>query len=122
MCALALQDRFLHPLLQQYQATLSETEFTAADWALAVLATVGLILGIVTWIALWHGWRSGRRLYTIIWLIFTPSLAFSGPVVSTGIVDCLHTLVSGISGAILALLYFSDLRHLYEGKVLGGTN
>jgi len=112
--ALFLQDRFLPPLLQQYQD--SKSEFRATDWVWVVLGIPALILSIIAWIALWRRWRMGRRLYTIAWLLFIPSIASSGPVVSTGAVDCLNALLSAVGGAVLSLLYFSDLRLLYVNR------
>ncbi len=112
--ALIFQDRFLPPLLQEYQAT--DSEFGVFDWVWVVLGIPALILSFVSWVALWRSWRIGRRLYTISWLLFIPAFAFSGPVVATSIVDSLDTLLSAVGGAILSLLYFSDLRLLYVNR------
>jgi len=113
LAAAFVEDRFLPPLLQQYQESISSDELSSTDILWLAIGIPALIVSIVAWVALWRGWRIGRRLYTIAWVAFLPTIAFTGPLVQTGPVSCLDTLLSAIGGVILGLLYFSDLRQLY---------
>jgi hypothetical protein len=83
----------------------------AYHWILAAL----IILTIVSWVALWRGWRSGRRLYTALWICSLPTYAIGAPWI-TGALGSVAELLSGINGGmILGLLYFSEIRTRYEG-------
>ena len=114
VAAAFVEDRFLPPLLQQYQESISSDEFSSTDILWLAVGIPALIVSIVAWIALWRGWRIGRRLYTIGWIAFLPVIAFTGPLVQTGAVSFIDTVSSLVGGVILGLLYFSDLRQQYD--------
>jgi len=111
-----LEQRFLPPLLQQYLTSVAEADPTATLWLSIALGVPALILSIIAWIALWRGWRAGRRLYAIACLVSLPAVAFAGPVVKTGTGACIDAILSMVAGAILSLLFFSDLRELYVNR------
>jgi hypothetical protein len=112
--AVFVENRFLPPLLRQYQESVFSAQLSAGDGLWLAIGVLAVIFSVVAWVALWRRWRSGRRLYTLAWVLFLPMMAFTGPVVHTGPGDCLETLLSVVGGIILGLLYFSDLRHLYD--------
>ena len=83
--------------------------------------TVGLILLAITtvsafaaWIGLASFWRSARGLYLFACACFLTELLFSGPRVMPSVAAVFSTLNGLISGAIIGLVYFSDLRRRFE--------
>lgn len=104
---------FLPPLLQEFQRQTLDT-FGIKELALLCLAIPLFILVIVAWIALWRGWRSGRVLYTIVWLSTVPIYLLSGPSVQSAIHSIVDTATSFVGGIIIGFLYFSEIRQVYE--------
>ncbi|HEX8311780.1 MAG TPA: hypothetical protein VF614_10705, partial [Chthoniobacteraceae bacterium] len=100
--------------LRDFLESPSDSHWIAAHpaylWILAGL----IILALVSWIALWRGWRSGRRLYTASWICSLPTYAIGAPWI-TGALGSVADLLSAITaGLILGLLYFSEIRTRYE--------
>jgi hypothetical protein len=80
-----------------------------------------MILGIVSWVALWRGWRSGRRLYTATWICSLPTYVIGTPHITgalTSIAELLSTLTAGL---IFGLLYFTEIRARFETPRSGGS-
>ena len=113
-----LQTPFLPPALQQFERE-SFSSFGIRELLLLCLAAPLLILSLIAWIALLRGWRSGRTLYTIVWLAVAPLMLLLGPRVASALLSTVDAATSVIGGIILGLLYFSDIRRLYEPP--GGT-
>jgi len=94
----------------------AEVEADITTWDLVMLATgiPLLILLIVSSVGLFFFWRPARVLYSITMaagLVMTP---FFGPYVDSGWGTMFDQAAIVVSGAILALIYFSPLKVLYE--------
>ena len=73
-----------------------------------------IILWLGSIIGLFFFWRPSRILYlisTVLWLLPTP---FFGPYVDAGWGIAIDYAAMIVSGVILALVYFSPLKSLYE--------
>ena len=104
----------LPPLLQQYQHNEAQAPFSLTDGLLIGFGIPSLILWIVAWVALWKNWSSGRGLYTFACAVLIPLNLLIGPTVYSAFSATLNIVTSMVTGAILGILYFSDLRHRYE--------
>lgn len=106
----------LPPLLQQYLWNEQEAPLSITDGLFLGFGVPLVILYVVAWVALWKNWRSGRRLYTFgcVGAILLNLLA--GPTIYSAFSSTLDTVAAIVTGAILGMLYFSDLRHRYETK------
>jgi hypothetical protein len=104
---------FLPPLLREFRNQAYAT-FRITDLLLLVIALPMFVLMIVAWIALWRRWRSGRILYTIVWISCVPIILLAGPSASSAISNLLNSVATLVGGIVLGFLYFSDIRHLYE--------
>ena len=112
-----LEERFLPAELRSYLDSVSEQGWSTADWIFMVLGVPLFVLLIVAWIALWRGWRSGRRLYTVVWVGFLPLSGSSAPFIMGPVLATIEPLAYLVPGLILGLLYFSELRLTYETQV-----
>jgi len=108
-----LQTPLLPPALQEFERQASE-RFGVREVILLCVVVPVLVLLVVTWVALFRGWRRGRLLYTILWLTGIPLMLLSGPVVYSELYSLVEMASSVLGGIILGFLYFSDIRHLYE--------
>lgn len=77
-------------------------------WATSIGCT------LVAWVALPNLWWFGRRLYTIAWASWMLHALVSGASVLTGPGAMFTLLGSVVAGAILGLVWFSDLRRQFE--------
>jgi hypothetical protein len=109
------QDAFLPPALREYEESRAAAALTLHDGIMLAIAVPGLALLMISWVALWRDWRSGRLLYTIAWASGLAVAFLGGPVVETAIGKALDTTASVVGGLTLGLLYFSDLRWRYIG-------
>jgi len=82
--------------------------FLTPLWSLTVLATV------VAWVGLLNRWWFARRLYLAAWITWLFLLLLSGPSVMTALGAMFSTAEAAIGGAILALVYFSELSRYFE--------
>ena len=109
-----LQTPFLPELLQQFERESVASPLRLHDVLFLCFAFPSLIFSIVVYIALWRGWRSGRRLYAISLVIAIPLCLMLGPRVESALLYTTEAAGCVIAGLILGLLYFSDLRDFYE--------
>ena len=79
-----------------------------------LLWTGSVACTVAAWIALPNLWWFGRRLYAIAWATWVLLTLFGGPSVLTGPGSMFNTLNGVLGGAILALVYCSDLRRHFE--------
>ena len=95
----------------------SEYDFSPAVLqTLLVIFILFVVLAVISWIGLFVFWRPARFLYFItVILLLLPTL-LGGPHVGTGLSAMLAETVSIITGIILALIYFSPLKELYEKR------
>jgi hypothetical protein len=73
---------------------------------------------LVAWVGLLNHWWFARRLYLAAWISWFVLLLFSGPSVSTPLGAMFSTMEGVIGGAILGLVYFSDLSRSFERSPL----
>ena len=100
--------------LQAYEQAVSEADVTTREWVLLGVGIVLLVFLLVSSIGLFVFWRPARLLYfcTVIGgLALTP---FYGPYVDAGWGTLFQEMAMIVSGVILALIYYSPLRDLYE--------
>jgi len=81
-----------------------------------VLWVVSIACTLVAWVALPNLWWFGRRLYAIAWTTWILFLLSGGATVRTGPGTMFDTLNAAVGGAILGLVYFSDLRFHFERR------
>jgi hypothetical protein len=99
--------------LRTYLAAGRTGEGGAADTALFALWAIVAAATAVAWVALVQYWRRGREMYlaaTIAWVVY---LLPAGPRVGSAPGHALGALEAMVAGALLALVYFSDLRKKY---------
>jgi hypothetical protein len=99
----------------------SEAE-SQGERALVMLRVVFplIILSLVSSIGLFFFWRPSRILYlisSVLWLLLLP---FFGPNVDAGWGKAFEDAGLVVSGVILALVYFSPLKSLYERPAVLG--
>jgi len=82
-------------------------------WSMTVSCTV------VAWVGLLNLWRFARRLYLVGWAMWVLLLLLSGPSVMTSLGAMLSTVEAVVGGAIVGLVYFSDLSRHFERRVAG---
>jgi hypothetical protein len=109
-----LEERFLPAELRSYLNIVAAQDLSIKDWLVIVLGVPHIILPIVSWLALWQGWRSGRLPHTITWISLVPLFGLCAPLILGPVVASLEPLASLASGLILGLLYFSELRFTYK--------
>jgi hypothetical protein len=92
----------------------SEAEITVREMVMLLAAIPVIILLLVSSIGLFFFWRPARMLYLIALvagLLLTP---FFGPYVDAGWGTTFEEAAVIVSGVILAPVYFSPLKDLYE--------
>ena len=77
---------------------------------------------IAAWVGLVNRWWFARRLYVIACAASTVLHLFSGPSVATPVGAMLDRLNWLVGGAILGLVYFSDLSRSFERRPAPVTN
>lgn len=110
-------DPFLAEPWRGYEQAQREAALSLHDWLLLPFDVFLLGLAPFAWLALWRGHRLGRLLYTVLVTVSTALLAFEQPIATSGPGLLLVSAGTMVIGAILGLLYFSDLRFRYAPKV-----
>jgi hypothetical protein len=88
---------------------------------LAIFIAFGVAV-VVSWIGLLVFWRPARPLFAVTTLLLLFPTLLGGPHVDDGLSAMLGEMVSIITGAILALVYFSPLKDLYEKRPADAVN
>lgn len=96
--------------------------FGFRQFGLLFLWALTAVCAITAWVGLLNYWWFARRLYVIACVATTTLLLFSGPVVSTPLGGMLERLNWLVGGAILGLVYFSDLSRHFERSAAEVTN
>jgi len=101
-------------------ATYRHTRFAELPWSsvgsmfhFIVLAATTLV-AFAAWIALASSWRYARGLYLVSMAMSVFLVLVSGPVVTTSISAVFGTLDGLVSGAIIGLVYFSELARQFD--------
>jgi len=103
-------ERTLPAALQAYLREHQDAPPDGMAVAVGVSSVVLLAAMVVAWIALLRFWRIGPWFYlatTVSGLVLTLA---TGPSVTTAVETMLDTASSTMAGAVLALVFFSDLR------------
>jgi hypothetical protein len=90
--------------------------FNLRQFGLLVLWGLTAACAITAWVGLVSRWWFARRLYVIACAASTVLLLFSGPSVSTPVGAMLDRLNWLVGGAILGLVYFSELSRSFERR------
>jgi hypothetical protein len=105
--------------LREYLELEAQAPITKRDLFLLAFGVLLLVMVLISSIGLFVFWRPARLLYliaTVFGVVITPLL---GPAVRTGWDTPLEETASITAGAILALVYFSPLRVLFEKRRTG---
>jgi choline-glycine betaine transporter len=113
--ATLLSERFLPPALQAYVHAESDAPLTVLEAVLFAFAVVLMVVLVVAWVGLLSWRRSAPHLYLVACASYAPFLLLSGPTVSTAFETATETAGSILSGVILGMAYFSDLRTRFRG-------
>jgi hypothetical protein len=117
-----VDDRLLPPALQAYAAAQSEAPLSLQETVLVTLALPLLALVLVAWIGLFRWWRVAPALYLTACVGAVAILLMGGPTVETALSTAADTSNSIISGMILGLVYFSELRERFGASAQRGTS
>jgi hypothetical protein len=79
-----------------------------------VVLAVLCLCAFGAWIGLLTSWRLARRLYLASLALSVFQILLSGPVVMTSIGAAFHMLDGLVSGAVLGLVYCTDLARRFE--------
>ncbi len=80
---------------------------------LMLLATTALF-AFASWITLASFWRFSRGLYVVSWALGMLLILFAGPSVRTSVSAMFREMNALVGGAIIGLVYFSELAHRFE--------
>jgi hypothetical protein len=100
--------------LQTYLAEEAEADITTRDIVMLATGIPLLILLLVSSIGLFSFWRPARILYVITTVVGLLGMPFFGPYVDSGWGAMFEEAAIIISGMILAMIYFSPVKDLYE--------
>jgi hypothetical protein len=78
-----------------------------------VLAALTLC-AFAAWVGLLNFWRLGRRLFVVCVALSVFLALISGPMVATSVGAAFRLMDGLVSGAVLGLVYFSDLARRFE--------
>lgn len=113
--ATLLSEHFLPSALQAYVHAESEAPLTVLEAVLFAFAVALMVVLVVAWVGLLRWRRSAPHLYLVACASYAPFLLIAGPTVSTAFETATGTVGSIISGLILGMVYFSDLRARFRG-------
>ena len=103
----------LPPSLAEYERTRFSISGPADVIQLFLLATT-VLCAFAAWIGLVSYWRFARRLYLVSWAIWILLVLLSGPSVKPSVAAMFSEMNAMVGGAILGLVYFSDLARRFE--------
>ena len=108
----------LPPALAAYEhARFVQSPFANPGIMLRLVVLAALtICGFASWIGLLFTWPFARRLYLVCMAMSVFLTLISGPMVATSIGAAFRMADGLVSGAVLGLVYFSDLARRFEGR------
>jgi hypothetical protein len=106
-------DAMLPDALQAWVNQRAEAAFEPSDYASTGAGFALLGAACVSWYGLWRFRPWAPTLYACTWGIEIALIALIGPSVQAGPAAALTELGVGISGLMLGIAWFSDLRHRY---------
>jgi hypothetical protein len=109
-----LGEASLPEALRTFESTRYEAETVPMLLVSFGLFILILICLLIAWVGLLLFWRPARPLYLLSMAAGLFLMPFLGPFVDTGLSYALAEAVNIIGGIILALVYFSPLKELFE--------
>jgi len=108
---------FLPVEFQQYIENEVEVDLSIMG-GLGLGAAMLLLVGVfVSWIGLWRLWRPARTIYTVCWIASVPIYLILDPVAWNTPLGAMFSELSILAaGAIISLLYFSDVAEHFNKK------
>ena len=100
--------------LQEYTGPQNMAIFSGRALILLPLWAITVGSTLVAWVGLLNHWWFARRLYLAAWIAWSVLVLCSGPSVATSLGSMFSTVEAVIGGAILGLVYFSDLSREFE--------
>lgn len=91
-----------------------DADLTTNEWIGVAIGFPLIIAMLVSHVGLFLFWRPARVLYVASLIGLIALSLFLGPHVSTGWVQAIDTASLTITGMVLALIYWSPLKELYE--------
>jgi len=79
-------------------------------WILVALWVAIIVTTVLAWIGLLNLLRPARTIYLASWCAYLLYVVLTGPTVMTPFGSVLDTAMALVGGAILGLVYFSELR------------
>ena len=110
----SLTETLLPEPLRAFLKAESEAEMTARTMIMGALTIALLVLWLLSSVGLFFFWRPARMLYLVVTVVGLLVAPFFGPYVDAGWGTAFDEASLIGSGVILALIYFSPLKNLYE--------
>jgi hypothetical protein len=107
------QEAFLPEELRLYEESQIEQRLTAAMVVIIIFTLISLLADFVGWIGMLFFWRPARWIFLVSQCMFLAVTLFFGPSVSHSITDTLEVAGSIVTGAILAMAFFSPVRERF---------
>ena len=86
-----------------------------------LLVATNALCAFAAWIGLLFYWRFARQLFLISLALTLVHVLLAGPSVRTSVGALFSMLDATVGGAILGLVYFSDLARRFEGAAVEDT-
>ena len=110
----------LPPALAQYEHARFSMSNPADLLRIPLLAVISL-LAFASWIGLVSFWRHARGFYLLSWASWILFTLFAGAQVRTSVGSVFAELDALVAGAIIGLVYFSDLARRFERAPVHGA-
>lgn len=100
----------LPPLLQRYLAEVANAEISVGFAILLSFYFLAvLVLMPVNYYGLWKFRPWARVLYVVVSIVFTLLLAFTGPVVMSGLAYMFFSIALILEGALIAMMFIGEV-------------
>lgn len=100
----------LPPLLQRYLAEVANAEISVGFAILLSFYFLAvLVLMPVNYYGLWKFRAWARVLYVVVSIVFTLLLAFTGPVVMSGLAYMFFSIALILEGALIAMMFIGEV-------------
>ncbi|WP_039562851.1 hypothetical protein [Pseudomonas flexibilis] len=100
----------LPPLLQRYLAEVANAEISVGFAILLSFYFLAvLVLMPVNYYGLWKFRSWARVLYVVVSIVFTLLLAFTGPVVMSGLAYMFFSIALILEGALIAMMFIGEV-------------
>jgi hypothetical protein len=103
--------------LQNYQATIGDLPHTLVEWVGLAVYLLLLPTALTATIGLFFSWRPARPLYLWTRIIVVILSAVQGPSVAPALAEMFDEAAVLVAGVVIGMLYFSQVRELYDKPV-----